>query len=69
MAASTPSSTFSGFVPLPTLVDPLPPAAPPTTPATAEAHSLADKPCLFAPLRKDQFVSKRYLDWNSVAYL
>ena len=69
MAASTPSSTFSGFVPLPTLVDPLPPAAPPTTLATAVAHSLADKPCLFARLEKDHFVSKGYPDWNSVAYL
>ncbi len=49
VAASTASLTFSGFVPLPTLVAPLPPAAPPTTPATDFVHSLADSPFLLAP--------------------
>ena len=54
VAASTPSSSFSGSVPLPTLVAPLPPAAPPTTPETAFAHSLALRPCFEAPYKKGQ---------------
>lgn len=50
LAASTPSSTFSPFVPWPMLVAPLPPALPPTISATVEAHLLASTPLPCASL-------------------
>ena len=58
-AASSASSTFSGLVPLPTLVGALPPAFPPTMLETVAAQSVEDAPCLLIPCKhgENQFLT------------